>query len=113
VGSVNRTFPTIPLELQTTFWMLPMAHVSPPFGDMSVMLPPPIVAFTLLTSAIVESVRLVMRTRAWVVAGPGTVQGWTPSFGVLLRIVDHDVPPFREIPILTFPAMPLGAQAMF
>ena len=68
------TLPVRPVEVHWMVRLLPMGQVSPPFGAVTVRLPPPIVKFALLASATVGSVRLVTRMRACVVAGPVTVQ---------------------------------------
>src|SRR5262245_40307292 len=61
------TLPARPVDVQVTLCVLPIGHTSPPSGDVTLMLPPPSVAFALLASATVGSATLVTRIRAWVV----------------------------------------------
>jgi hypothetical protein len=63
-----------------------------------------------LTSLAVESVTLVTRMRACVVAAPATTHGCDPSFGVFAAIDDHDVPPLRDTSMFTFPVSPLDVH---
>lgn len=106
------TLPLSPLDVQARVWLLPTVHISPPFGDVTAMLPPPRVAFALLMSATVGVVRLVTRMRACAVAGPVTTQLWEPSFAVLPTTEAQDTPPSRETSIFTLPAIPLEVQVM-
>ena len=76
--------------------VLPMGQISPPLGEVTVRLPPPMVKSVSLTSSTVGSVTLVIRMRAWVVALPVTVQLNRPSLAVLAVMSDQEAPPFRE-----------------
>ena len=79
-------------------------------GELTVILPQPIVKFALLASATVGSVRLVMRIRASAVAVPVTTQLCIPSFGVLATIVLHDAPPLRDLHCSAFPGRSTEVQ---
>jgi hypothetical protein len=68
------------------------------------------VKFASLVSVAPASFTLVMRIRAWVVAGPFTFQLCAPSFAVPLKSVVHPEPPLRDSSIFTFPTMPLEVQ---
>ena len=78
------TLPVRPVEVHWMVRLLPMGQVSPPFGAVTARLPPPIVTFALLASTTVGSVRLVMRMRAWVVAGTGHGPGEGAIVGACL-----------------------------
>jgi len=51
--------------------------------------------------------KLQIRIRTWAVAGPFTFHFCALSFDVLLLRDNHDIPPSREISILTPPLTPL------
>jgi len=95
------TLPQIWVEVHRIDSLQPMGQASPPFGAVTVRLPPPSMKFESLLSSTLGSFTLLTRIRPWAVAGAVTVQGWVPSFGVLPTRVVQEVPPSREISIFT------------
>lgn len=98
------TFPVRFVELHVSVWDDPMAQISPPSGEVTVIVGCTIVKFALLMSVAEGTVTPVIRIRAPAVAGPATVHASEPSFAVVAAMTVGNVdPPSVESAIVTFP----------
>jgi hypothetical protein len=105
--SVERSIFTFPVRLADVHVSAcddPITHVSPPFGDVTVMLGCTMLKFALLVSPTLGIDTLLIRIRTVLLTGPLTVHGSVPSLAVLAAIVVGNVdPPSVERSIFTFP----------
>src|SRR5262245_5758700 len=63
-------------------------------------------------SSLADSLKLVIRIRACIVAGPVTVHDWRPSLARPAKTTTQVVPASRESSILTFPVSPVELHLM-
>ena len=107
------TFPGRLVDVHVSVCDEPIAHDSPPFGDVTVSVGCTIVKLALLLSRIVASDTLTMLTRAVVLTGPLTVHGSVPSLAVLANsVVGKLAPPSVERSTFTFPLTPLDVHVI-
>jgi hypothetical protein len=104
VDSSIFTFPVRLVDAHVIVCDEPMTQLSPPFGDVTVIVGWTMLKFALLVSMTVGMERLLMRILAVVLTGPPTVHASAPSFAVLANSTVGNVePPLVDNSTITFP----------